>query len=205
MGRIGVAFLTKNTPGQVEKAVKALEKAGAKKLILDLRGNALGPVDAGVELADLFVSEGRLTSLKGQRVAEETFEASAKATVTELPLVVITDRFVSGGAEVAALALKETGRAKVVGERTYGLASEQELVALDDGAALILSTSKYYRKDGEPLQDNGVEPEFGVAPTDLRRWRNPEEGEDRGEDPFLRKALDVFSGSAEPTAEDKAA
>ena len=205
VGRIGVTFLNKNTTAQVEKAVKALEKAGATKLILDLRGNALGSVDVGIELADLFVSEGRLTLLKGQRVAEKTFEASAKATVTELPLVVLTDRFVSGGAEVAALALKETGRAKVVGERTYGLASEQELVTLDDGAALILSTAKYYRADGDALQDNGVAPEYGVAPADLRRWRNPEEGEDRGEDPFLRKALDVFAGTAEPTPQDDAA
>lgn len=205
VGRIEVAFLTKNTASQVEKAVKALEKAGAKKLILDLRGNALGSVEHGIALADLFVSEGRLSSLKGQQVAEKTFKATAKTTVTDLPLVVLTDRFVSAGAEVAALALKENGRADVVGEGTYGLASEQELVTLDDGAALILSTAKYYRADGDSLQDNGVEPAYGIEPSDLRRWRNPEEGEERGEDPFLRKALDVLAGEAEPTADQAAA
>src|SRR5690606_7116941 len=111
VGRVSVPFLSKNTPAQVEKAVKALEKAGARKLILDLRGNALGPAEAGIALADLFVSSGRLSSLKGQRVAEKVFDASEKATVTELPLAVITDRFVSGGAELAALALVETDRA----------------------------------------------------------------------------------------------
>ncbi|MCB1020195.1 MAG: PDZ domain-containing protein, partial [Acidobacteria bacterium] len=196
VGYLKIAALTKDTPGQIGKAVKNLEKQGATSLVLDLRGDSIGSPSDGVKLADLFLSEGKIASLKGQKVPEETFQASPDTTVTTMPLAVLVDRPTANGAEVAAAALLDSGRAEVIGERTYGLAAKQETIDLDDGAALILSTGKYYRPEGEAVHDKGVTPKHLLDPADLRRFRNPAEGEERGPDPFLQKALSVLKPSA---------
>jgi carboxyl-terminal processing protease len=191
-GYIKAGELNKDTAAQVAKAVKNLEKQGAKSLILDLRGASAGTPEEGLKLADLFISSGKLASLKGQKTPEETFEATESATVTSLPLAVLVDRPTANGAEIATAALLDAERAEVIGERTYGLAAVQETIELEDGAALILSTAKYYRPKGEAIHDNGVTPEHLLDPADLRRFRNPAEGEERGEDPFLSKAMSVL-------------
>ena len=196
IGYVKASALTKDTAGQVAKAVKALEKQGAKSLVLDLRGASMGAPEEGLKLADLFISEGKLATLKGQKVAEEVTSATADATVTSMPLAVLVDRPTANGAELAAAALADSGRAEVIGERTYGLAAVQETIELEDGAALILSTAKYHRPEGEAVHDNGVTPEHLLDPADLRRFRNPAEGEERGEDPFLKKAVSILQPTA---------
>ena len=192
IGYIKASALAKGAASQVAKAVKNLQRQGATSLILDLRGASIGTPDQGLELADLFLSSGTIASMKGQKTPEETFEATEKATVTDLPLAVLVDRPTAGGAEIAAAALLDNKRAEVIGERTYGLAAVQETIELEDGAALILSTAKYYRPEGEAVHDNGVTPEHLLDPADLRKFRNPASGEARGEDPFLKKALEVL-------------
>lgn len=196
IGVITAKSLDSDRVEQIGKAVKALEKQGATSLILDLRGNAVGSSDSGLRLADLFLSEGRLATLKGQNSPERTFDATPKSTVTELPLVVLVDRPTSRGAEIAAAALADNDRAEVIGERTYGLAAEQTTLELEDGAALLLSTAKYYRGDGEPLHDDGMTPEHSVEPADLRRFRDPENPtpEAEREDPFVQKAVEILQG-----------
>jgi carboxyl-terminal processing protease len=195
VGYVKAAALTKDTAAQVAKAIKSLEKQGAKSLTLDLRGNSAGAPEEGLKLADLFISEGKLASLKGQKTPEKTFEAAAGATVTDMPLAVLVDRPTANGAEIAAAALMDSERAEVIGERTYGLAAVQDTIELEDGAALILSTAKYYRPKGEAVHDGGITPEHLLDPADLRRFRNPAEGEERGEDPFLKKAISVLKSS----------
>lgn len=195
IGYIKAAALTKDTANQVAKAVKNLDKQGAKSLVLDLRGASVGAPDQGLELADLFISSGKLASLKGQKTPERTFDATEKATVTDLPLAVLVDRPTANGAEIAAAALLDNERAEVIGERTYGLAAVQQTIELEDGAALILSTAKFYRPAGEALHDGGLTPEHLLDPADLRKFRNPAEGEARGEDPFLKKAVEVLKAS----------
>lgn len=196
VGLITVKALDADRVEQVAKAVKALEKQGAASLILDLRGNAVGSSDSGLRLADLFISEGRLATLKGQNSPERTFDATAKSTVTDLPLAVLVDRPTSRGAEIAASALADNKRAAVVGERTYGLAAEQTTLELEDGAALLLSTAKYFRADGEALHDDGMTPEHSIEPAALRKFRDPENPTPKAEraDPFVEKAVEVLRG-----------
>ena len=195
IGYIKVAALTKDTANQVAKAEKNHEKQGAKSLVLDLRGASVGAPEQGVELADLFLSSGKIASLKGQKTPERSFDATQKATVTDLPLAVLVDRPTANGAEIAAGALLDNERAEVIGERTYGLAAVQETIELEDGAALLLSTAKYYRPDGDAIHDGGLTPEHLLDPADLRKFRNPADGEERGEDPFLKKAVELLKAS----------
>ena len=218
VGYLDVDVLDKDRVDQAAKAIRALESQGIERIVLDLRGNSVGDTPEGVRLANFFMDEGKIASLKGQQYPEESFEADPESTLTQLPLALITDRATAGGAELAAAALLDSKRAKLVGERTYGLAALQKTIPLEDGAALILSIAKYYRPTGEALQDGGVTPSDPVSPADVRRYREslfpsdlkepPPAGvppEEDGEDPYLKKALEVVKAAAAPEPEKKAA
>ena len=221
VGYVDVNAVDDDRVNQVAKAIKSLEGSGARQLVLDLRGSSIGQPELGIRLANLFINEGRIASLKGQRYPEKVFEAEAKSTVTKAEMVVITDRSTAGAAEIAAAAVMDSGRGKVVGERTYGLAAEQQTVNLDDGAALLLSVAKYYSPSGKAMQDEGVTPGIPLTPGELRRYRQQlldPEGADFGEvpppadtvvepqegsadDPYLKKALEVLKGQVREAAE----
>ena len=81
--------------------------------------------------------------------------------MTQIPLVVITNRGTASAAEIAAAALQDNSRADVVGERTFGDASIRRAVTMDDGSAIILSVAKYYSPAGKSIQDDGVTPKTG--------------------------------------------
>lgn len=160
-GQVGVIQLETLQPGRVKDVatqIVALEKQGAKKLVLDLRHCSTGLPEEGIALANLFMESGLITYTQGQKVSKQEFQASANKAVTKLPLVVAVNRSTAGGAEIAAAALLNAKRAQVVGERTYGDAGVRRAVALADGSAVILSTAKYYSPDGKSIQDNGVTP-----------------------------------------------
>ena len=205
VGYIDMDVVDKERIEQVGAAAKKLTGQGANQLILDLRENAIGAPADGFSLADLFVAEGKLGSLNGQRFPEKAYEATKDATVTDVQLAVLVDRPTSRAAEVAAGAILGADRGFVVGERTYGLASQQEMIALEEGAALILSVAKFYPPDGEAIHINGVVPNIAVEPGEVREYRDPEKPAD-AKDPFIEKALDALSGEIEPVEpEEKAA
>ena len=211
VGLIKAAALTAEHVERIESAIAALEADGARKLIVDLRGNSIGEIANGIRLADLFLDSGVITSAKGRKYVEKTFTADPGSTVTALPAVFVIDRPTSGAAEVAAAAILQNSRGDVVGESSYGLAAHREIIELDDGAALLLSVAKYHGPDGKAIHDEGLEPGYLVAPRDLRRFREfqsagprlneperprqtqvepPPEGR---ADPFLEKALEVLN------------
>ena len=136
-----------------------LDHEGIHKLILDVRGCALGDDAEGIAAARLFLSSGKITSLKGQTVTNQDFAADPQKVVWKNPVVVLTSSMTSGGGEILAAAIGGNKRGPVVGERTFGTASEQKLIQLDDGSAVNITVAYYYTPD-----DKGI-PEEGVAPT----------------------------------------
>ena len=188
---------------EVAAAVEALEKQGAKKLILDLRNCAVGSPQEGVALANLFLAKGEITYLQGQKVPRQDFEADAAKDITKLPLVVITNRGTADGAEIAAGALLDDKRAELVGERTYGDASLRKAITMDDGGAIILSVAKYYSPSGKAIQDVGVTPGTVMAEpetqVELDENGEPlpetaEPAEHKQDDPLLKKAVEILTG-----------
>ena len=205
IGYVDVDFLSEDHVAQVSAAIRGLETEGADKLILDLRGNALGSPAAGIALANLLLSQGTITRLDGQNYPAKVFDASADSTVTELPVALIVDRPSSGGAEIAAAAVQQNGRGEVVGEETAGLAAVQETIGLDDGAALILSVANYHGPDGEVIHNEGVTPDRPVSQRELRRFREVQhrkfdtaearrKAEEDAGDPFLEQAIEALKG-----------
>src|SRR5437879_122850 len=134
------------------------EKQGIHKVILDVRECGRGPVSEAIATARLFVPTGMLTTLRGQTVSTQVFSAEPKQVIWKNPVAVLIDATTSGAAEVLASAIAANHRGEVVGERTFGLASEQKLITLDDGAALILTVANYYNPGGKAILEEGVTP-----------------------------------------------
>lgn len=182
--------------------LRDLQNKGAKRLVLDLRQCAVGEPEDGIALADLFLDSGLVTYLQGQRVARQDFKADPSKLVWKLPVVVLTNRGTADGAEIAAAALEDNNRAKVVGERTYGDASLRRALTMDDGSAIILSVAKYYSPSGKAIQDTGVtpgelvqEPEPQAETDEDGETVHPESAqpEHNGEDVILKRAIELLS------------
>ena len=134
------------------------EKQGIHKVILDLRECGRGQVSEALAVAKLFISSGTLATLRGQTVSTQVFSADPSKVIWKNPVTILTDATTSGAAEVLASAILSNHRGDVVGERTFGLASEQKLITLDDGSALILTVANYYNPSGKSILDEGVVP-----------------------------------------------
>ena len=189
-----------------------LINSGAQRLVLDLRGAAEGEISEGIAAANLFLDHGVITYLEGQKYPRRTFAAEPSKFLLKLPMVVLVNRGTAGAAEVVASAILENGRGDVVGEKTYGLGSVQQVIPLDDGAALILSVAKYYTPGGKAIQGLGITP--NVAVTDALLEEGPWVDEEREpgqeptppgqeptpEDTVLKRALEVLKNQAQKKA-----
>ncbi len=163
VGVIHVDTFTKGESGEIAAKIKALQKSGVKKLILDLRNCAEGEESEGIATANLFLNHGTITYLQGQKYPREAFNADAAKAITTLPVVVLVNKGTSGPAEIVAAALLDNARADVVGDKTFGDGSVQKVIELKDGSALILSVAKYYSPSGKAIQDTAVTPNVLVA------------------------------------------
>jgi carboxyl-terminal processing protease len=149
---------------EIEAKLKGMQKAGNKKVLLDLRDVAAGDMTEATRLANMFLKSGTIATLEGQKFPKQVFAADpAKAIQPTAPLVVIVNRGTAGPAELVAAALLDNKRADVVGEKTFGEGAQQKTFELPDGAALILSVAKYESPSGKKLQDDGVTPDVLVA------------------------------------------
>jgi carboxyl-terminal processing protease len=200
--QIRVDALPKGKSQEISNKIKAEQKAGAKKLILDLRDCAEGEESEGVATANLFLNHGTITYLQGQKYPREAFNAEPSKAITTLPLVVLVNKGTAGPAEVVAAAVLENARGDLVGDKTFGDGSIQKLIELPDGGALILSIAKYYSPQGKAIQDTAVTPNVAVAdvnedvpvpdedenavPADVEKKSPPEKDEQ------LQKAIEVL-------------
>jgi carboxyl-terminal processing protease len=156
--------LDKEHVSAVEAKLKAAEKTGNKKVLLDLRDVAAGDMGEATRLANLFLKSGTIATLEGQKVEKVTFSADpAKALDPTASMVVLVNRGTAGPGELVAAALEDDKRAELVGEKTFGEGAQQKTFELPDGAALILSVAKYGTPAGKKLQDDGVTPDVLVA------------------------------------------
>jgi len=149
---------------QVEAKLKGMQKAGNKKVLLDLRDVAAGDMTEAERMANFLLKSGTIATLEGQKVPKQVFTADpAKAIQPTAPVVVLVNRGTAGPGELVAAALLDNKRAELVGEKTFGEGAEQKTFELPDGAALILSVAKYESPSGKKLQDDGVTPGVLVA------------------------------------------
>lgn len=226
---VGHLIIRSLRPGQaaaISQKLRDLQKQGARSIALDLRNCAIGEPSEGIALADLFVDSGTLATLEGQRVAKETFAASAAKTVWKGPLAVLTNRGTANAAEIAASAILDNKRAEVVGERTYGDAALRKPIATEDGGAVLLAVAKYYNPAGKAIQDVSVTPTHAVADSTVPDLPDSDEDAEPvgapavpgapstapappsapadGGDKILEKAVEVLTGKPAPKRQEAA-
>lgn len=164
-GYVRITHFNDATPRDFARQLSRLQEDGPLAgLVLDLRGNPGGVLEAAVRVADDFLDSGVIVRAEG-RTADSRFEMRATGgdTLRQAPLVVLVDRGSASGAEIVAGALRDHGRATLMGERTFGKGSVQTVVPLRDGQALKLTTSRYYTPSGSSIQDRGIEPDVSLA------------------------------------------
>jgi len=166
IGYVKAGYLTQGKAQEVASKIKEVEKAGAKKLILDLRNDSEGDPAEGVAVANLFLDHGSIASLRGQKFERKDFSADPQKAITKLPLVVLVNRGTAGAAEIVAAAILDNARGDVLGDKTFGIGSVQKLIEVPDGSAVILSIAKYYSPNGKAIQDSSVTPNILVADAD---------------------------------------
>jgi carboxyl-terminal processing protease len=187
IGYVKVPELEARNVDEVRGEVESLRRAGAHSLVLDLRGNGVGPLAEGARLAELFVKGGVVAKLAGARVTEEVFTADARRNAWSGPLAVIIDTGTVGAAEIAAAALLEAERGTLVGTRTFGRAPQQKMVSLPEGG-LLITVARYTTAKGTLIHTRGVEPPVKVEVPDEEDL--PEGAPVR--DHFLEKALEAL-------------
>ena len=149
---------------EVERALQAFLKEGMKGLILDLRNNPGGLLDQAVRIADEFIDSGLIVYTDGRVEAQKTkYVAHKEGTYTGFPIVVLVNAGSASASEIVAGALQDHGRAIIIGQRTFGKASVQTILPLEDGSALRLTTARYYTPNGRSIQAKGIEPDILVS------------------------------------------
>ncbi len=165
---VRITAFSRDTSGELQRALEQLQSARMRGLILDLRFNPGGLLNAAIEVSDLFVSEGRIVSTKGRSSPERSWDAHKPGTFEGFAMVVLVNRFSASASEIVAACLQDHRRAVIMGERTWGKGSVQSVIELEDGkSALKLTTASYLRPSGKNIHrfpDANDQDQWGVLP-----------------------------------------
>lgn len=168
IGYIRISHFSRRTAEELGAALDKLKEAGMNGLILDLRFNPGGLLTAAVEVTDMFVDKGVIVSTEGRNSPGRTWTAKSYRTYSGFPMAVLVNRFSASASEIVSAALQDHKRAIVVGERTWGKGSVQNVIEIGDGqSALKLTTASYHRPSGKNIHrfpDSKPEDEWGVMP-----------------------------------------
>jgi carboxyl-terminal processing protease len=170
IGYIRLSAFSRDTAEDLKKALVELQNEGLKGLILDLRFNPGGLLTSAIEVSDLFVANGRIVSTEGRNIPERTWDAQKEGTFEGFPMVVLVNHFSASASEIVSACLQDHKRAVIIGERTWGKGSVQNVIELEGGkSALKLTTAAYRRPSGKNIHrfpDAKETDEWGVKPDD---------------------------------------
>ncbi|MEN6376193.1 MAG: S41 family peptidase [Smithella sp.] len=197
IGYIRIASFHERTADDLRKALK--EVAGKlqpmKGLVLDLRNDPGGLLIQAIEVSDMFIKSGVIVSTRGRTKSMES-KIMAKDNGNEItcPIVVLVNEGTASAAEIVAGALQDSGRALIAGTQTFGKASVQTIIPLENGSALKLTTARYYTPKGRSIQAEGIKPDIFV-----KYVRYTEDADNNWEDRIREKDL---KGHIKPAKED---
>ncbi|HKU14510.1 MAG TPA: S41 family peptidase [Steroidobacteraceae bacterium] len=186
-GYVKISHFSETTTPDLESALAKLKKASGGKLrglVLDLRNNPGGVLEAAVGVSDVFLDGGLIVTANG-RAADAKFAMDAQPgdDLDGAPLVVLVNGGSASASEIVAGALQDHHRARLVGSQTYGKGSVQTVMALSDGHAIKLTTSKYFTPSGASIHERGIKPDVAVDDK-----KDDKDGDDRA----LHLALDLL-------------
>jgi len=209
MGYLRLVEFTEDAPEKFKKALSELQDKKIEGLVLDLRNNPGGLLSAAVEISNVFIDKGRMiVYTKGRRDDQNReFHASEAAMAPSIPLVVLINKGSASGSEIVAGSIKDLSRGIIVGEQSFGKASVQSIIDLEDGSSLRLTTAKYYTPAGNLIHEKGITPDIVVKITKEERMQLAKQQEkiynlsdeekakreaEKIEDPQLARARDIL-------------
>lgn len=206
IGYLRMTQFNEPTADEMAEALDKLEKEGMEALVLDLRFNPGGLLNSAVDICSQFLDPNtQVVYTEGRSPNREYFTRRVPGGIREYPLAVLVNNSSASGSEIVAGALKDLGRAIVVGETTFGKGSVQSVIALPDGSAMRFTTAEYFTPGRKPIHEHGVDPDIRVTMTSdeesalfqsRRRTQFPSGREvvSRVADPQLDRAVDALTG-----------
>jgi carboxyl-terminal processing protease len=165
-GYLRLVYFHRDSAVDFKNALDSMQTDGTELygLILDLRDNPGGVLQPAIEMADGFLEQGEIVSMRGRNAAmQASFSARQGQWLPGVPMVVLVDRGTASASEVLAGALQDHKRAVIVGERTFGKGSVQTVLPLRNGSGIKLTTARYFTPSGKSIQAQGIEPDLAVA------------------------------------------
>ncbi|HVW00127.1 MAG TPA: S41 family peptidase [Planctomycetaceae bacterium] len=229
IGYIRLSAFGRDTAEELRDALTSLKAAGMRGLILDLRFNPGGLLGSATEICDLFIEQGRIVSTKGRNTEEKVWNAKKVGTFSDFPMAILINHYSASASEIVSACLQDHKRAVIVGERSWGKGSVQNVIELESGkSALKLTTASYHRPSGKNIHrfpgakdsdewgvmpDEGYKVEFSTEDMlnyqDFRRGRDvlSKEGPPKSDyvDRQYQKALDYVLTQLGDKAEEKPA
>ena len=189
IGYIAISDFEGECASEFETKYKQLEKQGIKKLIIDIRNNGGGIVDEALKIANMLVDkDSTLLITKDKSDKEEVTKATEKPIIN-IPTVVLVNEYSASASEILAGALKDNGKATLVGTKTYGKGIIQELHQLSDGSGLKITVSEYYTPNHNAIHKIGITPDVEVdLPEDVKQQTTIQEKDDNQ----LQKAIEIL-------------
>jgi carboxyl-terminal processing protease len=203
---VRVRYFNNETPGELATVLKNIRQhqPPVQGIILDLRNDARGTMEDAVRSTSLFLGDQTISMTKGRSVkTEETFKGKDRDLIfkTLPPVVVLVDHGTGRAAEVMAAALRDQGRATLLGEKTMGLCGLTKAFPLEDGSALVMTVAQCYAPKGDKIQGKGLEPSVQGQPlkTDKAQGKTPPKAVTLEQDPWVQQGVDLLT-SGKPKA-----
>jgi carboxyl-terminal processing protease len=218
IGYVRITSFIQNTTEDLKKALNELKADGMRGLVLDLRDNPGGLLSAAVEISDLFVDNGLIVSTKGRNIISKTYEAQKEGTFSDFPMVVLVNQNSASAAEIVSACLQDHKRAQIVGQRSYGKGSVQNILDLEEGNSVLkLTVATYQRPSGKNIHrfknakdsdEWGVSPNAGLevklTPEQFATWYRARRDRDIEAARGHRKPVDEPKGEKPKAKEEKA-
>lgn len=170
IGYIRLNSFSRDTAKELRKAMDELNENDFQALVLDLRFNPGGLLSAAIEVSDLFVRKGRIVSTSGRNTKERVWNAKTSGTYDGFPMAILINRFSASASEIVSACLQDHDRATIIGERSFGKGSVQNVIPLEHGKSVLkLTTASYLRPNGHNIHrfpDYKESDEWGVKPDD---------------------------------------
>jgi carboxyl-terminal processing protease len=169
IGYIQLTRFSGESGREVREALESLQEQGVEKLILDLRHNGGGLLDAAVEVSDHFLDEGPVLYQISRSDEEKTFLSTGDTLASDMLLVVLVDEATASASEIVAGALQDRNRAVLIGRTTFGKGSVQLVYDLSDGSSIHVTSARWYTPDRQQIDGQGIEPDILVelSPEDV--------------------------------------
>ncbi len=188
IGYISLTSFDESTAEEFKTKLEQLISNGAKSLIIDLRNNGGGIVQEATQIANYFLNKGSTIITIRDKAGKEQIATATQEPITDMKVVILVNEYTASSSEILSSALKDNGKAQIVGKKTYGKGVIQNVYKLTDGSALKLTTSEYYTAAGNKINQIGIEPDYYVElPEDANIFNVKEE-----QDTQLKKAIELL-------------